>query len=396
MLERGNQELIAAAARVRDAEGDLVVAGQKQNPNISLGTTFFQTPPGQSDTGIGDHLRNYTDYNVGISVPIERGGKRALRKAVAGKGMDAARADLESLRISLRQQLAQIYHDLALAERKELLSRQYADLYDKSVAAMQLRLKSGDIAAVDLARIEMEAEQARIQVAANRSERREIQTALAKILGMGAGADKLRTQTAWDWDTAPIGEALTQVDAEALAQRRPDVVAAQLRVDQARQAIKLAESLRTGDLTLSTTLDRQPPGNSIARDNISFNVSIPLQVRYQYRGEIAKAYAELDMAQAELARAHDEVANEIQQARDALTMKSEQVKRLYAGVVPRARDTAQAAEFAYQHGASSLTDLLDARRSLQSLLLDVAAARADYAKALASWHIILGDDTPSP
>src|SRR3569832_2054562 len=80
------------------------------------------------------------------------------------------------------------------------------------------------------------------------------------------------------------------------------------------------------------------------------------------------------MAEANLTAVRNEAANEIQKSRDTLAMKSTQIKHLYAGVVPRAQETVRATEFAYQHGASSLTDLLAARRALQSLLHDVTAA----------------------
>jgi len=43
-------------------------------------------------------------------------------------------------------------------------------------------------------------------------------------------------------------------------------------------------------------------------------------------------------------------------------------------------------ELAHQRGAAALTDLLDARRQLHALQLDLADARANHAKALATWQ----------
>lgn len=394
LVESSNPDFISAQAKVRDAQGDIIVAGQKPNPNLALGSTWYQTPNGAGGADIPERFRRYTANNVGISLLVERGGKRGLRQAVAGKGLEATRADLDALTTNLQLQLIQIYFDLAAAERKESLSREYADSYNKSVDAMQLRFKSGDIAAVDLARTEMEAEQAHIQVAENSSDRREIQTALARILGLISDADKLHPRVSWDWDSPPVVAPSSSVDVAKLVETRSDVIAAAARVEQARHAIDLAESLRKSDVTIGAAYDHEPFGNNISQNNVSFNVSIPLQVRYQYRGEISKAYAELDMAQADLAAVRNGAFNEIQKSRDTLVIKSTQMKRLYSGVIPRARETVRAAEFAYEHGASSLTDLLDARRSLQSLLLDVAAARADYVKAQVSWQILAGDKSP--
>jgi len=58
-------------------------------------------------------------------------------------------------------------------------------------------------------------------------------------------------------------------------------------------------------------------------------------------------------------------------------------------VLPVARDVAQRSEFAYSRGATSVLDLLDARRSLKSVELDAMQARADAAKAWARRAAIL-------
>ena len=51
-----------------------------------------------------------------------------------------------------------------------------------------------------------------------------------------------------------------------------------------------------------------------------------------------------------------------------------------------AQKASDAAEFAYQHGAIGVTDLLDSRRVLRALQLESAAAHADYAKAYSAWQ----------
>jgi len=55
---------------------------------------------------------------------------------------------------------------------------------------------------------------------------------------------------------------------------------------------------------------------------------------------------------------------------------------------------------AYAKGALSLTDLIDARRTLRSTLIEAAFARADYAKSSVVWglrtantHIASPDNT---
>jgi len=56
-------------------------------------------------------------------------------------------------------------------------------------------------------------------------------------------------------------------------------------------------------------------------------------------------------------------------------------------ILPRARKVAEAAELAYSKGALSLSDLLDARRTLRATLLDALDARNTHAKAMAAWQL---------
>ena len=60
-----------------------------------------------------------------------------------------------------------------------------------------------------------------------------------------------------------------------------------------------------------------------------------------------------------------------------------QLRRTYA----RGLEEARARELAYGRGAVPLVELVDARRTLRSVLLDQIAARADHARALAAWQL---------
>jgi cobalt-zinc-cadmium efflux system outer membrane protein len=45
------------------------------------------------------------------------------------------------------------------------------------------------------------------------------------------------------------------------------------------------------------------------------------------------------------------------------------------------------AELAYSRGALPLVDLIDARRTLRTVLLEEVAARADHARAWTAWQL---------
>jgi cobalt-zinc-cadmium efflux system outer membrane protein len=82
-------------------------------------------------------------------------------------------------------------------------------------------------------------------------------------------------------------------------------------------------------------------------------------------------------------------ANEVRRATSDLNAAAERVERFDGSLLAAAQRSAQAAEFAFQRGATSVLEVLDARRTLRAVQIEALAARADYAKALAAWRASL-------
>lgn len=385
-----NRELISARLQVRNAEAGRVIAGQRPNPVLSVNSAYFSPADPSQTNGLGSRLDASLDTTFRIDQLIERGNKRGLRLAMAEKGLQAARHDLDNTLRSLRLQLAQAYYDLALAEERERITSTNAALYRKSVEAMRLRLRAGDIAPTELARMQVEAEKAALEARQAEAERRRAQLELGLFLGLEDQAEQLRT-AAPDLPLQP-GQPGSQPNLAELLERRPDVRAARVRLTQAEDAQQLAASLRKADVIVGVQYERQPPGNAVSRNSIGLGVSFPWQLRYRYQGEIAQAEVARQQAATELARTRADALTELQGAWTDLRAAAERMRRYQGDLIPRARQAAQAAEFAYQHGASGLLDLLDARRTLHGLLLDAAATRADYAKAQAAWQAATTQD----
>ncbi|HTQ77262.1 MAG TPA: TolC family protein, partial [Burkholderiales bacterium] len=69
-----------------------------------------------------------------------------------------------------------------------------------------------------------------------------------------------------------------------------------------------------------------------------------------------------------------------------LAAAADRLGRYETSLLGAAQRSADAAEFAFERGASSVLDVLDARRTLGAVRLEALAARADYARALAAWE----------
>src|SRR6185503_14958776 len=204
-------------------------------------------------------------------------------------------------------------------------------------------LKAGDLAAADVAKVEVDQGRAQNDARAARADLARAQLALAYLIGEESAAAELNASDAWP--------ALQRADAAVLAEAveaRPDVQAAKARVEAAERLRELARAQRTRDITLGAQYEHFPGTNPV--NSVGFGVSVPLFTGYDFSGDIRKAEVE----------------------RYAALDQLERVRAVAMGELRRA--------------ASSVLEVLDARRTLRAVRLEALAARTEHAKAYAAWR----------
>jgi outer membrane protein, heavy metal efflux system len=374
LLER-NRELRAAQRRIEGARADVIIAGQRPNPVLSVGaSTPFRTEMSNRvmASGVGARLDQL----------IERGNKRELRVALAEQSLSASDADLDDTRRVQRLLLAATFYALKRAEQRVQVNRQTESLLERLVAAMELRLKAGDIAPSELARVRVELLRARNDTVEADAERRQAQADLGFLLGVEAAASRLRSDEPWPDLIDPQQPLQAGIELEA----RADVRAAQFRLAAAERARDLARSLRTRDIVVSAGVDRAMPESGASFPSVG--VAIPIFAWHRFEGEQRRAETEVFAAQDELERVRASAQTEITRARGALVNAALRTARYRNELLGQAERSANAIEFAYRNGALGLIDLLDARRTLQATRLDATDAEADYARARAAWRAV--------
>ncbi|NTV71829.1 MAG: TolC family protein [Azonexaceae bacterium] len=375
LWRQNSRELHLAQAVVAGAAADVRVAGQRPNPDVSLNVLSISP---WSGFGAGSLKDKKMDSQFRIDQLIERGGKRDLRVKGAESRLDAARFEMDDV---ARQQIGVLryaYYNLRLAQQKLMLARDTAVLYAKTVDAGRLRLKAGDIAPVDLSRLQIDSARAESDARQAVTELEQAQVALAYLIGREADARHLVATDDWPMleeqalDQAPLAE-------------RPDLDAARKRLDAAVADRDLAKAKKRRDVTLGFQYERNL--QNAPTDSVGFGISVPLFVWHEYEGDIERAEADLNLARLQLEQQQAQVAGQVAQARNALLSARDRYKRFEGGLLADAEKVAGAAELAYSKGAMSLMDLLDARRTQRQIQIEAASARADYAKALSDWQI---------
>ncbi len=369
-----NRELQTARRAIEGADAEIISAGARPNPSLTVGASSIS-----SRLGSGSILNKRVDTVVGLSQVFERGNKAELRTATARSLATAVRGDLRDAERVQRVGLHGAYYDLLQAQEKLRITADTAALFQKSLDALTIRLKAGDVAAVDVSRMNVDALRARNDARAAQAELEKARSTLAYWIGEDEAAARLRATDSWP--------ALQKMDAgtdAAVVDTRPDVQAAQERIAAAEKNRDLARALRTRDITAGVQFERYP--GSDPRNSAGLSISVPLFTRYYYDGEIRRAEVDVEAARDNLQRVKALAAAEIRKAASDVASSGERVQRLRDVVLAAAEKAAQGAEFAYSRGAIGMMDVLDARRQLIATRLEAVAVQAEYAKSLAAWR----------
>ena len=380
-----NLDVSLARRAVDAARGDVTAADRAPTPILSAKAASIDL---QNGIGSGNLIRDKRiDKSIGLDWTLERGNKRVLRTQAAQSLANAAQADVDEIKIQQQIATTAAYFDVLAAQERVVEVDAIAKSAAQLAATAQRRVSAGDLPALDAARTEIEAQRAALEAANAQLDRQRAALALALLTGT-ANASTLRVAADWPplqtmqtMQTTPLDAPLPSAEARA------DVRAAQQRVDAARAALDSAAAQKTRDITLGTSFDHYP-GTSTRL--LEFRVQLPLNGflgSYNFSGEVAKAQAQLSQAEDTLEKTRRTATAEIQRLQqDRLGAAARALS--YEGVIlPRARKVAELAELAYSKGAMSLTELIDARRTLRSILIEALNARTDHAKASQAWAL---------
>lgn len=365
-----NIDVVTARNAVRSAMAGVRSADTFPNPVLSLGST------GLRPNHFGhDSVSQIGDDVVRIDQTIERGGKRRLRVATARAQLQAAGSDVADTARQVRADVTGAWVDLMAAEKREALYGGIAASYRQSQLLAERRTQAGAISVGDLARQRTEMLRAQSDLSKAISDRREAQLALAVLIGRETDAPTLKTLGDWQAPRPPL-----ENNIDAIVDARPDVRAADARVTAAARAYDGAKALRRNDFSIGAQYEHDANG---VGSSVGVGVSIPLQIGNRYSGEIDSASVDSNQAETNAAKVRAIAFAEIMTARRAAEDATARRVNYDGDLLPSARKAASTAEFAYARGALGLVDLLDARRTLQSIELAAIDAHADEAKALA-------------
>ena len=355
----------AASAGVRAAEAGRTVAAYRPNPTIIAET--------ENIVGSGQYrgLRG-AETTAGLALPIELGGKRSARIAVAEALGGRARLAATIVDADLRLAITQTYVEAVAAEHRLVTAREQAGIARESLRAASVRVRAGRASPIE----EQRADVLRINadVAVERADRL-AQVARANLARRVGEPITAPLDLAWFERVEGYGPTLGIEPGGTLA-----LAAARADVTTAAAQVRLARSQRIPDVTVSASARRLEATNDVAA---VFGVSIPFPVFNRGSAAVIQASAQRDQAEALRRVAELDVAQAIANAEAEVANAATTARAASGPALAAAQEAARIARIGYREGKFGQLDLLDAERTLSETRTAAIDALAAYRAAQA-------------
>jgi cobalt-zinc-cadmium efflux system outer membrane protein len=379
---RHNQSLKAAQMEIQKSQADQITASLRPNPVFTYDDLFVPIVPSQFN---GPNLNNITEFDSGISYTFERGHKRQARMQAARDQTTVTRSLVNDDVRTLTYSVAQQFVSALLAKSNLRFAERDLASFQKTVKLSETQYRAGAISEGDLLKIKLQ----RLQFQTDVSQAR---LALAQAL---AGLRQLVGFESVPGHFAVVGHLAYQPvhgnreDFESLALKmRPDLLAAKQGVLAAESNYGLQKANGKRDITTTLYYTHVAAINSAS---FIFNMEIPIFDRNQ--GNIARAHFGVTQSREDEAAVEQSVLTDVTSAYEAAQTNGKIVRLYDSGYLRQAKDSLAISRYAYQRGAASLLDFLDAERSYRSTELAYRQALANYMLSLEQLREAVGTRT---
>ena len=351
-FEAANPTLKAAQLNIDESRAAEITAYLRPNPDFTFSADGTQLTPYE---GVYRPFTG-TQFSPAISYLHERQHKRELRRDQAKESTAFAESTYQDqergLVFTLRSAFVQTLQAKAMLQN----AQENLAYWDRELEVDRTRLKAGDLAEVDLDRLELQRVQFESDYETAIVNLRTSKIQLLMLLNDRTPIERFDVSGPFEF----TAELMPLEEFRNIAlQARPDLKAAAQNVDLARITYQLAVSNGSTDPTFSAWWTHNPSFNNPYDNNtIGASVSIPLRIFDRNQGQ--KALTQIDIGRNERLRDANEaqVYNDVDSAYYTLVQNVNLLRPYKTKYLKLASDTRDKMSFSYQNGGASLLDYL--------------------------------------
>lgn len=371
-----NLNLAAEKLNINIAEAREITARLRPNPVLTVsGQTLNLIGARYSpDTPLGPN-----QFNIHTDFPVERGHKREERIALAKQEKSLVELGVREV---MRQVIAAVQNafvDVQQANESVKLAQQNLQSLQGVVTINEARLKSGDLAMVELDRSRVAALQYRVAVQQAQLQLEQTKSQLQQLMGRRVKSPNFRVVDEIRRDAILI-DSSGDLARLALA-RRPDYLADQQSQVRSRADLRLQLANGKVDYSIGAEVTRQS-GWGISGNSLGVYFSMPLRIFNKNQGEIARAQREINWAAARADALEMSIQTEVENAHRQYLVSKQLLTSVETEMLSKAKSVRDTTEYSYRRGEASLVEFLDAQRAFNDANQTFNEARINYARSL--------------
>jgi outer membrane protein, heavy metal efflux system len=368
-LRDNNREVLAAAARTRQAEADL--AQSRLIPNPSLAASLGDVPVGQTNPpGLTHAETTITTTTLAETVEI---GKRGPRIRSADLRMQSGRESYLGLLGEKVVEARSILGRIAFLKAREGVLEGSLEAARQILELQRARLDNGDLSGSDYDRLLIDTMVLDSDVARARSDLDEALSSCRGILYAPCAPPQIELGV-----LASAAELPGAPDLESAIGARPDLHAIDLEMQSAEQDALLARRRIIPDPNLAVGYTHDNLTISGDQPNtLSFSVMVPLPLFDRGQHDAQKARQRALELQHEAAAGRTQARSDIEGLLRRKAFLEATLGALQDEAIPRSKSVLDATVTAVTQGERSMTDLLLARRTHTDLMLKVMDLQFD-------------------
>jgi len=384
-FEAANPTLKAAQLNIDESRAAEITAYLRPNPDLTLSAdgTQISRASGHWQPFVG------TQYGPAVSYLHERQNKRELRRDVAKQSTavtESTFSDQErSLLFNLRNAFVQVLQAKAVLGN----ARENLDYWDRELEISRKRYNAGDLALVDLNRLELQ----RVQFEAD-FENATVNLRTNKIQLLTLLNDRTPLEQFDVTGPYEFSEQLMPLEGfrNVALETRPDLRAAAQSVDLAKITHQLAVANGSSDPTFSLWVTHNPSFNSLPFNDTTMGTSVSIPLRIFDRNQGEKARTQIDIGRNERLRDATQagVFSDVDSAYWTLIQALNLLKPYKAKYLPLAEDNRNRISISFQNGGASLLDFLDAEKAYRDTRLAYLNLIGSYLTAAAQMNMAAG------
>jgi cobalt-zinc-cadmium efflux system outer membrane protein len=383
-FEAGNPALKADALGIDEARAQEVTAYLRPNPQFNLSEDGTQIVP---DHGVWQPLKG-TFLVPTLSYLHEREHKRELRLQSAQENTRITASQHEDLKRNLEFTLHTAFVNTLQAKAILELAKADLEYYDHIIQISRDRFRAGDIAQIDLDRIELLRVQYETEMQSAKVNLRTAKIQLLQLLNDRTPVEKFDVDGPFDFS-----EQLQPLDdfRQFALDTRPDLQAALQTIQQSETNHKLAIANGSTDPTFSGWYTYNSSNNNPnGIQTLGASVNIPLRLFDHNQGEKKRTLIDIDKSKQASEATRAQVFSDVDSAYAQVESNIELLKPYkakYKDQATRVRDTVT---YSYQHGGASLIDMLNAQSDYRVVQLAYLQLIGSYMNAAGQLNLAVG------